>query len=100
MKNKAIIFSVVAFSNTAAALNIIPVGLREATIQDIVTIFYGITAAAGVLMIVFQGIKWITSDNDEDRKQAKQGIIHVIAGLLLILIAAALVEMVYTKPSY
>ncbi|RLI89976.1 MAG: hypothetical protein DRO62_00395 [Candidatus Altiarchaeales archaeon] len=100
MKSKTFMLLLIILSNTAVGAHILPIGLRETTIQDIITVFYGITAATGVVMIIFHGIKWITADNDEDRKQAREGVIHVLLGLLFILIAAALVDMVYRRPSY
>jgi type IV secretory pathway VirB2 component (pilin) len=90
----------IVFSRVVAGASIIPVGLREATINDIITLFYGITVSVAVVMIILHGFKWMTADNEEDRKEAKAGIIHVFLGLVFILIAAALVEMIYTRPSY
>jgi len=80
--------------------SIIPIGLKTATIGDIITIFYAVSVSVAVLMMIFHGIKWITADDDNDRKLAREGVIHVLLGLLFILIAAALVEMIYTKPSF
>ncbi len=95
-----LVLSVILISSVAVGEHIIPVGLRDATIQDIINIFYGIIAGTGVLMIVLHGIKWITTDNDEDRKQARNGVLHVLAGLILIGMATALVNMIYAKPGY
>jgi len=100
MKSKILVFLLIALSEMSVGAHIIPVGLRDATIQDIITIFYGITVAVAVVMMAFHGIKWMTADNDEDRKQAREGVIHILLGLLFILIAAALVDMVYRRPSY
>lgn len=100
MKKRIQLFLLVFFSQSVAGADIIPIGLKEASIEEWITLFYAITVAAAVLMIMFHGIKWITADNDEDRKQAKEGIKNVFLGLVFILLAAALVDMAYTQPSY
>jgi cytochrome bd-type quinol oxidase subunit 2 len=100
MKKESLIFLVIAFSQLVAGADIIPFGLKEASIEDWINLFYAITVAVAVLMMILHGIKWITADNDEDRKQAKQGIKNVFLGLVFILLAAALVDMAYSRPSY
>ncbi len=99
MKSRILICMLIVLSITVSGQSIIPLGIKKASIEDITTLFYGITAATAVVMIIFHGLKWITADDDNDRKQAREGIIHVLLGLLFIIIAAALVDMVYTKPS-
>lgn len=78
--------------------NLVEAGAMGETVVDIKTLFYGITAGFGALLIALHGIKWKTATNPEERKEAERGIIHVILGLLIIGIAAGIVEMIYWKP--
>ena len=56
-----------------------------------------IAAGVGVVVIVLQGIKWAGSAEDPGaRKQAKQGIIHAVVGLVIVLIAVWIVTMIFT----
>ena len=57
-----------------------------------------IAAAVGALVIILQGIKWVGSADDPGaRKQAKQGIIHAIVGLVIVVLAVWVVTMVITS---
>jgi len=66
---------------------------------NIYYILYTIAGAIGTVIITLQGIKWIGSAEDRDaRKQAKLGIIHAIIGLIIVVLAVSIVQMVY--PNY
>jgi Na+-driven multidrug efflux pump len=57
---------------------------------------YSIAGGIGTVIITLQGIKWIASAEDHDaRKLAKQGIIHAIIGLIIVMLAVSIVQMVY-----
>ena len=56
-----------------------------------------IAAAIGILVMVLQGIKWIGSADDPGaRKQAKQGLVHAIIGMIIVVIAIWVVAMIMT----
>lgn len=56
-----------------------------------------IAGAIATLVIVINGIKWTGSSDDPGaRKQAKQGIIHAIVGLVIVMIAVNVVALIYT----
>ncbi|MFH1403153.1 MAG: hypothetical protein ABIH11_02670 [Candidatus Altiarchaeota archaeon] len=56
-----------------------------------------IAAAVAAVVITLQGIKWAGSAEDPGaRKQAKQGIIHAIVGLVIVLAAVWIVTMIFT----
>ena len=56
-----------------------------------------IAAGVAVVVIVLQGVKWTGSADDPGaRKQAKQGVIHAIVGLIIVLIAIWVVYMIFT----
>ncbi len=60
------------------------------------TVLYLIAAGVGVVVITLQGVKWAGSADDPGaRKQAKEGIIHAIVGLIIVLVAVAVVTMVF-----
>jgi len=80
------------------AQHILPVGIREATVEDITNILYAISAAFGTLLLIFHGFKWMTSDTLDDRNEAKKGIIYTLLGLSIIVIALALVDFFYSAP--
>jgi hypothetical protein len=56
-----------------------------------------IAAAVAAVVITLQGIKWAGSAEDPGaRKQAKQGIIHAVIGLVIVLAAIWIVTMIFT----
>ncbi len=63
-------------------------------IGDINAILYGIAAGVAILLIVIHGVRWKTAGSAEGREEAKRGILNVILGLVVIIIAAALVSLV------
>jgi hypothetical protein len=66
-------------------------------LQNIDLLLYAIAGGIGVVVITLQGIKWAGSAEDPGaRKQAKQGIIHAIIGLIIVLLAVWIVTMVFT----
>jgi hypothetical protein len=70
---------------------------RICTVLDnIGFLLYMIAGAIGIVVIVLQGIKWAGSAEDPGaRKQAKQGIIHAIIGLIIVLLAVSIVRIVF-----
>ena len=55
-----------------------------------------ITAGVGTIVIVMQGIKWTGSAEDPGaRKQAKQGIIHAVVGMIIVILAIWIVQIVF-----
>jgi hypothetical protein len=69
-------------------------------LMSIEYMLYFIAAAVGIVVIVLQGIKWAGSAEDPGaRKQAKQGIIHAIIGLIIVVLAVTIVTMVFTAGS-
>ncbi|MEM4347061.1 MAG: pilin [Candidatus Altiarchaeota archaeon] len=63
-------------------------------VSDINTVLYGIAAGIAILMITFYGIKWKISESSQDREEAKRGILNVIFGLAIIIIAGNLVGLI------
>jgi len=55
-----------------------------------------VAGGIGAVVITLQGIKWAASADDPGaRKQAKEGIIHAVVGLIIVVIAVAIVMMVF-----
>ena len=63
-------------------------------IGEINTVLYGITAGIAILMITVYGIKWKLAESPEAKEEAKRGILNVIFGLAIIIIAASLVALI------
>ncbi len=60
-----------------------------------IIILFAIAPLIAVIMIVLNGIKWMTSAEDKSaREKAKDGIIHAIIGLIVVTLAVAIVSMV------
>ncbi len=61
----------------------------------IVQLLMFIAGGIAIVIIVLNGIKWTASSDDPGaRKQAKQGIVHAIVGLIIVLIAIFVVSTV------
>jgi hypothetical protein len=65
----------------------------KGTINGITDIIYMIAGMLGALMIAIHGIRMVTSQDPHDRDAAKSSILHVIIALIIIAMAAALVNM-------
>ncbi|MFH1054978.1 MAG: hypothetical protein V1744_02660 [Candidatus Altiarchaeota archaeon] len=66
-------------------------------LANIQWLLFAIAAGIGVVVITLQGIKWAGSAEDPGaRKQAKQGIIHAVIGLVIVLLAIWIVVLVFT----
>jgi hypothetical protein len=63
-------------------------------IWDINTILYGIVAGIAILLITLHGIRWKIAESPEAREEAKRGILNVIFGLVIVIIATALVHLI------
>ena len=63
---------------------------------NIYFLLYSIAGGIGTIIITLQGIKWIASAEDQGvRKEAKQGIIHAVIGLIIVMMAVWIVEMIF-----
>lgn len=69
-------------------------------LQNIYELLLYIAGGLGALVIVIQGVTWVTSADDaKARKGAKVAVVHVIIGLIIISIALVLVAMVLPEGS-
>ena len=67
-------------------------------LQAILQIFFGVIAAIAVLMIVVAGLRFITAQgNPNETAKARGTIIYALAGLIVALIAEAIVSLVLDK---
>jgi len=69
------------------------------TIGGVNTLLYGIAAGIAALMITLHAIRWKVAGGPHERDEAKRGIINVILGLMLIIVAATIVNLLYVKPT-
>lgn len=64
-------------------------------LYNIRTLLYFIAGGIAAVVITLQGIKWASSAEDPGaRKQAKEGIIHAVVGLIIVMVAVWIVLMV------
>lgn len=101
MKHLLFLLAFFLLTEDCLGATVIPIELTKSSVQEITLIISAAALGLALLMLVLHGIRWITAENPEDIRQAKEGIIHVIAGILIVLTAAALVSMFYSmKPTY
>ena len=68
-----------------------------AVVKNLRSLLELIAGAVATLIIVMNGVKWIGSSDDPGaRKQAKEGIVHAIVGLVIVLIAVEVVTLIYS----
>jgi type IV secretory pathway VirB2 component (pilin) len=51
--------------------------------------------ALALLMLVIQGLRWVMSDSEGDRAEAKKGMIYIMVGLIVVYLAANIVCGLY-----
>jgi len=77
-------------------LPVVNAGTNE--LQAILQIVFGVMAAVAVLMIVIAGFRFISgAGNSQETAKARSTIIYAIAGLVVALIAEAIVTLVLDK---
>ena len=70
------------------------------TLHNLYDLLIYIASGIGAVMIVVMGIAWVTSaDNSRARTVAKEAVIHVIVGLIVVSLAVVLVNMVLPEGS-
>lgn len=70
-------------------------GLVCNILQNVKIFFELVAAGIAIVIIVINGIKWIGSSDDPGaRKQAKEGIIHAVVGLIIVILAVEIVGLV------
>ncbi len=68
----------------------------ENAICAILRIFQALAAGVAALMIILQGVKWMTSEDPAGRKAAKDMITHVFVAMIIIIIAVQFVNYLVT----
>lgn len=64
-------------------------------LSNVKVFFELIATGIAIVIIVINGIKWIGSSDDPGaRKQAKEGIVHAIVGLIIVILAVEIVGLV------
>ena len=94
----------IVFSILSAALTTVQPGdlprsaANSSSIGDIKNILFGIIGALALLMIVISGLRYITSAGDpQGTSKAKNGIIFALIGLMLAILADAIVSFAVKK---
>jgi hypothetical protein len=90
-KNLAVLFLICACScNSCASFEEIVGGVNN--------LLYGVAGGIALLLIMLHILRWKTADSTIERNEAKKGIINVIIGLIVIIVAATLVTLLFSKP--
>jgi len=67
------------------------------TIGGINNLLYGVAAGIAALMITLHAIRWKTASSPAERQDAKKGMVNVILGLIIIMLALTIVGLIYTS---
>lgn len=78
--------------------NNLPDGI-DITFRDVSDALTKVMGAFGILMIAVQGVTFVTSQSPQERSSAKQGIVFVIIGLALLMVAGNFVGYMMTSGS-
>ncbi|RLI93245.1 MAG: hypothetical protein DRO89_00495 [Candidatus Altiarchaeales archaeon] len=92
--------SIYAFTQTALeACNNTCYGVCESNRQfcDVIELLRYTAMFVGIIMLILHGFKWLVSEDMEGRTDAKRGMIYVMVGLALMVLASALVELIFFK---
>jgi zinc transporter ZupT len=80
------------------ALSVISWATFEETVGGVNNLLYGVAGGIALLLITLHAIRWKIAENPTDRDEAKKGMINVVIGLVVIIIAATLVTLLFSKP--
>jgi hypothetical protein len=70
----------------------------SAQLTQILQIFFGVIAAVAVLMIMIAGLRFITGNgNPQEISKARSTILYSLAGLVVAILAEAIVSLVLNK---
>lgn len=86
-----------AGSTMEAACNNTCFGVCESNKQfcDVIMLLRYAAMFVGIIMLILHGFKWLVSEDAEGRKDAKRGIAYIMFGLIVIVAASALVELIF-----
>ena len=89
--------------NASAATDISPGNLptpeaNEAAVTKIITFINGLVGAIALLVLVVNGLRYITSGGDpQAAANAKKGVIFALVGIAVVIFAQAIVAFVVTR---
>ena len=68
------------------------------TLDNITNVLLYVAGAVAVIIIIISGIRYVTSTGDSTRvKQAKDTLLYAIVGLIVVILAYAIVNFVATQ---
>jgi hypothetical protein len=91
-------------SDVAGSCDALPANVDETSLNDLlrrgINIFSVIVGVIAVLMIVFAGLRYITSGGDQTKvKSAKDTLLYAIIGLVIVALAQLIVRFVLKNAS-
>ena len=99
----AVVVSVGAYSPLDGYVNMFTGVVNDLTrvVCDLVEVVKNVVGVAAVLVLVLAGANYVYhSNNPQERKAAKDRIIHVIIGLCIVLIAKTFVDEIIEMANY
>ena len=97
MKKILLICLLTLFATSVSASNGATTAINMITdiLCKVIFVLYIIAPGIGSIIVTMEGIRWISSSDDPGaRKKAKEGIIHVIVGLIIVMLAIPLIAIV------
>lgn len=74
------------------------VGAGTGTIQTVLNIVFGTVGAIALLVVIVGALQYIISNGDpQTTSRAKDTIIYAVVGLAIVIMAAAIVNFVYSR---
>ena len=75
--------------------NLPEVAANDASLDNLLSIVFGVIAAVAVIIIVIQGIRFVLSSGDPQKAaDARKGVIYSLVGLVVVLLAEAITLLV------
>jgi hypothetical protein len=77
-----------------------PADKGRSEMQEVNLAFLQVVAALAVVMIAVNALRYVTSDNPQERADIKKSLTYVIIGLIIVYLARALVKGIYCYALY
>ncbi len=75
--------------------NLPEVAADDTSLDNLLSIVFGVIAAVAVIIIVIQGIRFVLSSGDPQKAaDARKGVIYSLVGLVVVLLAEAITLLV------
>lgn len=73
-------------------------GALESALVEFKVFLYWIVAGIATVLLVVQAIRFKLAQSPEEREDAKRGMMFIILGLIVVMAAAFMIELLYDVP--